>query len=73
MQLFAAFAFGMVLVGGLALIAALLRAESARVLAILSGAELKRARTPRVVRVSAPVRTRGQSPSRSPASLAAAA
>lgn len=56
MHLLAGIAFGLLLVGGVAFVAALLRAEGARVLAILSGAELARAQAPRPVRVSAPLR-----------------
>lgn len=58
MQLFAALAFFMVLVATLALVATMLRGEAARLVAILSGAELARARTPRPVVVSAPARRR---------------
>jgi hypothetical protein len=51
MQLVAALAFGLVLFGAVALIATMLRAEAARVIAVLSGQELARARTPRAVTV----------------------
>lgn len=56
MQIIAATAFGLVLAGSLALIAAMLRAEAGRIAAILSGAELARARAPRAVRVSGAAR-----------------
>lgn len=77
MQFFAALAFFAVFAGSLALVATLLRAERARLVAILSGAELARARTPRpvVVAVSAPARRRSlpmRLPARAPLHAAAA-
>lgn len=76
MHLLAGIAFGLLLVGGVALVAALLRAEGARVLAILSGAELARAQAqaPRPIRVSAPLRlARAPQPRARRTPLAAAA
>lgn len=59
MQLVAALAFGLVLFGAVALVAAMLRAEFGRVLSVLAGDELRRARMPRpVVVVSAAPRRR---------------
>lgn len=51
MQLVAALAFGLVLFGASALIVTMLRGEAARVVAVLSGQELARARMPRPVKV----------------------
>lgn len=77
MQLFAALAFVMVLVAAVLLVATMLRGEAARLVAILSGEELARARTPRPVVVSAtarrrPLPARAAAPSRAPRHAAAA-
>lgn len=53
MHMIAAVSFGLLLVGGLALVASMLAADLPRIAAVLAGAELERARTPPAVRINA--------------------